>query len=763
MRTSAIARPGLFTLLVALAGGPSHAGNSYWTRHTLGGGGAECAIAVDPRDSRVAYVTTDLGGILKTTNGGEEWFPINSNIGNGNLFDVELDPLNPDIVYTAAVLNRSRSKWSKEPPNGELYRSRDGGRSWENLWSEGENGRRAFGIGSTVQVPNILILHNPGNPRQFDKNGNRLSDVILIGGYDRFKGEPTDVRAGIWRSRDEGKTFEQVAMHKISITCLYQHPRTPAILYAGGMARGLWRSADHGWTWEPLENNLSRMTVYNVKIRPGTDTLFVCTSKGIYKGVDRAETFERVEITSLAFRRGTDFFKTYSARTLLFDNQDKTHNTIVAGIHRDKTWIKMIRSTDGGATWKRDRVQTIRSVPWVRHGMGGVFDIQQASDGRIYAATGGTAYTYEPAGAIWQVSAKGIGNIVINDVKFEPGNPATVYLGMADCGPWKSADKGKTWRYIGDDFRFPDQPRKYVQVTHWAIPVTHPNLVYATGYIGTGTYTFECIVSKSEDAGETWTPIMDGLPPSGSTRPHGTWRTRGLAVDPTNPEIVYAALQLKKGGGAIYRTLNGGRRWEQVHKMGTPYAGLAVSRTGGVVVCAGTGKVVHIGRNNGKDWEKSSVIDPNLLNIFGIDISPTDPNRICVGVNVQGAYLTKDGGKTWTHILQRSDLEPFSANVAISARRRKSYNSTIRAVKFDPTNPDTIYLGHSPGHVGVGILKTTDSGKTWSQFSDSELFYNKIKTIDIDAKGENIVAAGLEAYYYHHEKAQRSGTPTSQR
>jgi photosystem II stability/assembly factor-like uncharacterized protein len=223
-----------------------------------------------------------------------------------------------------------------------------------------------------------------------------------------------------------------------------------------------------------------------------------------------------------------------------------------------------------------------------------------------------------------------------------------------------------------------------------------------------------------------------------------------LAVSPTNPNVVYAALQMKKSGGAIYRTVNGGKSWEKVHRMGIPYAGLAVSRNDGVVVCAGTGRIVHIGRNNGKDWERSSVIDRNLLNIFSIDISPTDPNRICVGVNVQGAYLTRDGGKTWTHILKHSDVRPLLSNVALSDHVRKNFHCTIRAVRFDPTDRDTIYLGHAPWHVGVGILKTTDAGRTWSQFSDSSVFLNKIHVLCIDGRGQNVLAAGLEAYYYHY-------------
>ncbi|MBN1670202.1 MAG: hypothetical protein JXR37_04175 [Kiritimatiellae bacterium] len=741
-------RPFLVSILIArVLIANSLGGQSYWTRHTIGGGGSESAIAVDPRDSDVVYATTDLGGIIKTTNGGKEWLAVNNNIGNSNLYDIELDPLNPDTVYVLASLQRVRVTWTKTPPNGELYRSRDAGHSWENLWSEGANGRRSFGIRSSEQVPNLLILHDPSNPGQYDRDGDRLSDVILVGGIDDFKGEATDVRSGIWRSVDEGTTFEQIALERLSIACLYQDPRDPATVWAGTYAHGLWRSDDHGQTWRPCANELARSTVLDVKRKPESNVLFASTNKGIYRSTEDGSSFEKVEITSVY-----KTFTEYMSKTLIFDNRDKTHNTIFAGIDREKSWIKIIRSTDGGTTWKKTNVELNPEIAWFRHGIGGrINDFQQAPDGALYVSTWRGVRRYDPTSDTWEIRSKGIGNIVINRVRFDPRDPSIFYLGMADSGPYKSFDRGKTWQFIGEGFTFPDKPQSHLQATQWAIAETHPDLVYACGYMGSGGKTYACRVFKSEDAGQTWTGIMNGLPATGWQPGQGTWRTRGLAVDPADPNIVYAALEMKKGGGRIYRTVNGGKSWEQVHKMGNPYAGLAVCRKNGLVACAGSDKVVHISRNRGKDWEESAVIAKDLMQIYAIDISPTDPNRICIGVNLQGAHLSKDGGKTWTHILKQSDFAPFLANLAVSDRVRENYPATIKAVRFDPTNPDTLYVGHSPGGpMGVGILKTTDSGRTWSPFSDPKLFLNKIRTIDIDPKGQNVVAAGLEAYYYHY-------------
>ena len=744
-----------FAVSLLLSVGLAHAGK--WTRHTIGGGGAECAIAVDPRDSRVAYVTTDLGGILKTVNGGGEWFPINNNIGNSDLYDIELDPLNPDIVYVCAALQRTRASWTKTPPNGELYRSRDGGVSWENVWSEGE-GRRSFGIRSaSSQIPNLLILRDPRNPRQYDRDGDRLSDVIVVGGYDMFKGEPADVRSGIWKSIDEGATFKQVALHRLSISGLYQDPDNPRVLYAGTVGNGLWRSKNEGATWDRFGEQLARHTVYDVIRKPGTGIIFACTSRGLQKSVDNGTTFERTDISYLFGTKWHKEHPAYQAKRILFDNQDPSRNTLVVALMKRNSWIKLIRSTDGGATWKREAAQSIAGIPWFEKGPNGpVYDLQQGRDGRLYGGCGRTALVYNPTKARWDISANGVGNIVIYELAFEPGNPSTVYLGMGDSGPWKSVDKGKTWQYIGDGFASWGGVN-YGQATQFAISPAAPNVLYGVGYTGNGRHqhAYQSVFCKSTEGGKNWQVLTNGLPATSHELNKGGWKAKGVVVSPTNPDIACVALHLRSGGGAIYRTTDGGAHWTQVHKMGVPNC-LSISRKGEVVVCAVAGKAVHLGRNCGATWQESAEITGGWLQQYAVDIAPSDPDRICVGVNLKGAYLTRDGGKSWTHMLTRADLEPFVSKLALSERIRSNYHGTVKSVTFDPTDPDTLYLAPTPSsYVGLGILKTTDAGKTWTQFSDQRLFLNKIRTIGIDEKGHNLVAAGLEAYYYHHGDANR--------
>ena len=187
-----------------------------------------------------------------------------------------------------------------------------------------------------------------------------------------------------------------------------------------------------------------------------------------------------------------------------------------------------------------------------------------------------------------------------------------------------------------------------------------------------------------------------------------------------------------------------------MHKTGGRLYDMAMSRMNEVVVCAGADKRVHIGPNGGTEWGSRDVKDGMKGNIFAIDVCPSDPNRIAVGVNLYGVLLTTDGGHTWKHVLTRDDLEPFTGDLALSAYQREHYNPICRVVRFGPRNPDVLYVGHAPWQsAGVGILRSTDSGNTWTRFSDPAVFNNSVRAIDVDGKSGAVVAGGLEIYYYH--------------
>ena len=77
------------------------------------------AIAPDPRDPRTLYVGTHEAGVLKTTDGGATWAPVNAGLGGLDVHGLTLEPAAPDKLHAAV----------REKGEG-LYRTTDGGGKW---------------------------------------------------------------------------------------------------------------------------------------------------------------------------------------------------------------------------------------------------------------------------------------------------------------------------------------------------------------------------------------------------------------------------------------------------------------------------------------------------------------------------------------------------------------------------------------------------------------------------------------------------------
>ncbi len=721
---------------------------SKWARYTLGGGGGQPGIAVDPTNSDVVYVTTDNGGIVKSTDGGEHWFPINNNIGNRRLGDVELDPLNPQVLYVVAEVYAKSPDWIDDPVNGELYRSLDGGQHWEVVYAEGmgSGDGRSFGIARWPSTRNILLPYDPSDPDRYDADADGLTDVIYVGGWDWDETSP-DRRAGIWKSTDEGRTFAQIALEDKNIWVLRQDPDDPETLYVGTYGDGLFVSRDGGSTWEDWSQRLPLPMISDIAIVPNSDVLYVATNtfysrynadeyrskRGLYKSTDGGASFFPInaglENTSLNFE------------VLALDPTDPSGQTLYTGPWKGSN-RSVYRTTDGGATWTQMQFQRAQDPPWFKN-FDNLWALAQADDGTMFATTWRGIYRYNSATQEWEIKVNGLGNIGVRSIAFEPGSDDTIYLGILDSTPWKSTDGGASWMNIGDGFVTADGAQK-ANASDFAISPSHPQIIYATGMGPSNSYL--SAVNKSEDGGNRWNPITNGLPPSPSDNPQ--WQANAIVVSAYNPEIAYVALEMSAGGGRIYKTTDGGRRWQEIYTLPERPTDLAISATDPeTVVCVTATGTIYIGRDGGTQWQSSS-LGGNL--IYSVDLFPTDPDRILAGVNVDGAYLTADGGRSWQLIFDQDDLRPFMAQIALSDFARARYWPTIRVARFDPYDPDTIYLGHNPGAwMGVGILKSSDGGQTWTSLADEGFQMRSVRDFDLDPESKDLAVGTHEVYYYH--------------
>ncbi|MEM1119086.1 MAG: glycosyl hydrolase [Bacteroidota bacterium] len=122
-------------------------------------------------------------------------------------------------------------------------------------------------------------------------------------------------------------------------------------------------------------------------------------------------------------------------------------------------------------------------------------------------------------------------------------------------GLYKSIDGGKNWnKTLGDS--------EWTGVTDVMIDPRNPDLLYAAtwqrhrtvaAYLGGGPNSG---IHKSTDGGETWEKLKTGLP-------SGNMGKIGLAISPQQPDILYAAIELNRTKGAVYRSSNRGASWEK--------------------------------------------------------------------------------------------------------------------------------------------------------------------------------------------------------
>lgn len=721
-----------------------------WTRRTVGGGGGQAGISIDPTDSRIIYVTKDNGGLIKSVDGGRSWFSINNNLGNRMLGDSLLDPLDPSVLYVVAEVYSRTPSWSSDPANGELYRTRDGGQTWEIVYGEGM-GRdaggdgRAFGISVWPSTRSLYIPYDPTQPRRYDADGDRLSDVIYVGGWDR-NAESTDRRAGLWRSDDEGRTFRQIALPDKNIWALRVDPRDPQKFYVAAYGEGLWFSPDAGQTWESWRERLPNPMVSDVVIDSARQTLYVTTNlffsayntdeyratRGVYKSVDGGRTF-------FPINAGLDL-SGLGYTTILQDARDPTGQTLYTGsFYGNRQGI--YRTVDGGASWTPMELELTSEPQWFGD-FDNLWDIAQAPDGAIIATSWRGIYRLPPGSKRWELAVQGVGNIGVQAVKFEPGSDSVIYLGILDAVPLKSLDRGESWFSIGRGF-VTAGGTEAAGAAAFAISPAAPHIVYASGLGASGG--FKSAVNKSTDGGRSWHRIVAGLPPSPDENPR--WKATGLGVAAYDPQIAYLALEFKEGGGAIYKTTNGGATWEELLRLPHGASGLAVAPNRPETVVATTVRgFIYVSEDAGVSWRASS-IEPNL--IYAVAVAPTDPKHILLGVNLVGAYLSTDGGHTWRHVFDHADLQPFTGRLTLSPFARERYKPTIVAAMFHPADERTLYLGHYPSPwMGLGIFKSTDSGRSWSLFGDQQFQTRSVSSFDLAPLSNNLVVGSWEVYYY---------------
>ncbi len=249
-------------------------------------------LVIDPRDPNVVYVGAGGGGLYKSADGGATFVEKNDGLGNTDIGFMVLDPDHPDTIYVVTSTG--------------VYRTPDAGESWT-AWNEGDD------FTYSQQFQDLVILRSgtvetfllaskrgvfrrhPGDPTwtlaSRDLEGRRISALTVHPDGRRvlasvMRDGKTLSGGGLYVSRDAGSTWKPVGkeLAKDWIRVIRFDPRDARVMYAATSTRGVLKSLDGGRTWAPRSDGLTERDVRALVVDP-TDP------RRVYAGTHGAGVF----------------------------------------------------------------------------------------------------------------------------------------------------------------------------------------------------------------------------------------------------------------------------------------------------------------------------------------------------------------------------------------------------------------------------------------------------------------------------------------
>jgi len=236
----------------------------------------------------------------------------------------------------------------------------------------------------------------------------------------------------------------------------------------------------------------------------------------------------------------------------------------------------------------------------------------------------------------------------IGKIMIDPRNSNVVYVAAqgqvwgpgGERGLYKTIDGGKSWKRVLEI-------GEYTGVSDLEMDPRNPDILYAASHqrerrvyskIDGGP---ESAIYKSVDAGETWVKVKKGLP-------KGNLGRIGLALAPSNPDIIYAVIELPGNKSGFYRSSDQGESWDKRSDKGTSspqyYNEVYTDPlNANVVILMDTYNALS--NDGGKTWEHIEGSNKHVDN-HALWIDPTDTNHYIAGCD-GGIYETYDRAKTW--------------------------------------------------------------------------------------------------------------------
>ena len=691
-------------------GGKTFARMGLETTHSIG------RVLTHPTDPNVVYVAasghtwgyTGDRGLFKTTDGGTTWTKLAGGLpddGKTGAIDLVMDPSNPEVLYVG-FWQRLRRPWRFDSggPNGGLFKTTDGGKTWTKLTKglpEGDTGR--IGLAVARSNPKVLMAYVehgfqprptiPGEPGKAPRDNPDYKDLTKPG-------------TGIYRSEDAGESWvfvNRMNVRPFYYSHIYINPVEDRWIYS--LATNMNFSTDGGRTWTQVEG-----------LHPDFHTMWLDpTNKNrMYVGQDGGASLSHDNGKTWIFFDNLSFAQFYAASA---DMRDPYY--VYGGLQDNGTW--------GGPSMSREG--KILTDFWYSVGGGDGFHTQiDPTDWR-------TLYSESQSGAInrWNVETRESKSIrpnaanIANYKDYFTAPPEPEPKPLPEGVP--PADPEAAWRDMARRLRGPFR-------FNWSSPIVLSPHNPQTIYFG-GNQLF-----KSADRGEKWMIISPDLT---TNDPEKNKPTGGLTDDTTGAEthctiISISESPLRPGllwvgtdDGNVQLSLNDGAAWTNVRPniAGVP-AETWCSRVEASRFDAGTAYVTFDGHRSddfhvyvfkttdyGKTWTPISTGIPDGQPIYVIREDLKKKSLLFLGTEF-GVFVSRDGGQNWSDFSQNMPtvavhdlyIHPRENDLIAATHGRGLWImddlSALRQASDIPAATEVILL--EPGRPGTKWLEITRGG-----------------------------------------------------
>lgn len=668
------------------------------------------ATDTESSKSATAELIPDLLGAFKFRS-------IGPSLMSGRIADIALDKSNPNVWFIAVG-------------SGGVWKTTNAGTTFEPIFDS----QSSYSIGCITIDPN-------------------RSDTIWVGTGENVGGRHVGFGDGIYRSKDGGKTFENLGLAQSErISKIVVDPRNSDIVYVAaqgplwspGGERGLFKTTDGGATWKNILSKGPYTGVTDVVIDPrNPNVIYAATHQrhrtvwallntgpesGVYKSTDGGLNWRELKNGIPGGDKGK----------IALGVSPQDSQVVYASIESVNREGGFYRSSDAGESW--DKRSDFVSGGTGPHYYQEIyldphrFDvIYHANDTLVRSLDGGK--TFEPI----ERNAKHVDN---HAVVFHPNDKDFLLVGC-DGGVYRSNDFGLTYSFFGNlpltqfykvdvDYDLPfyhvvggtqdnnsqygPSATRFVQgITNadWQITIggdghdnaidpTDPNIIYCEAQQG-------MIMRFDRKTGESIS--IRPQPAAGEEELRFNWDSP-ILISPHNPKRIYF------GSKKLHRSDDRGDSWTTI----SPDLSKGLDRW----------KLPVMGRVWGIDAGFDLLAMSAYGNITSVSESPVVEGLLYVGTDDGLIQISEDAGKTWRKVERFFDVPE---------------GAFVNDVKADRHDANTVYAcmdHHKTGDFKPYVIKSTDRGRTWTKISNNLPDRHLVWRIEQDHVKPNLLFLGTE-------------------